>query len=508
MSDSITIANKEKPSSLKSVIIKNLVPIIIAIILFAVAFFLRTWRISSSPDIFSDEILYADIAIKLPKYGFLMAYGLPWFVHPPLYFLLQSAYFQLAGIGSVTLSNVFSARLTSALFSSLTILFVFFFITKISDYRIGTFSALVLMFEPYALKYARIGILDSALVLFIIVSFYIFTEANNTKDVKKFVLSGVLFGLALITKELALSLLVILAVWYLLTRFVTRNNISTKGILIFLANGFLIYLIYVAWALSIDAQIFIATNLSLMERSLWIVSNTGYTSPNNISFLSDFLSTTSIYLVSYLILALALVSCFYLLYKNKNKTEVFLTSWFIGSVIFFAAMGIHNPQFFVYLTVPASVVTGFTLSKIGLRIPQRKKIISYGALLLLFLIIFYNLGVWMVVDNGTDNSVSQSVAWVQGNIPKGQTIYVDNSDFSYLLSNYNIKVSDSNTSKNTLDSIKGQNIHYFIFTTKLKYELNLDLLTFVQTKGTIIASFSGRSLGQTDIYYVPNANHA
>ena len=160
--------------NLKKIIIKNRVAIVLGITLFIVSMFLRVWRVSSVPDIFGDEVLYNDIALQLPQYGQLMAFGSAWFAHPPLYFLMQSAFFQIAGISSVTLVNVFIGRLTSALYSSLTVLVVFGVITKLSDYRVGAVTAIVLLFEPYALKFSRIGILDTAAVLFILIAFYIF----------------------------------------------------------------------------------------------------------------------------------------------------------------------------------------------------------------------------------------------------------------------------------------------------------------------------------------------
>ncbi len=502
-------ANEEsfdKPKTLLSLVDENrLLLVSIGILLFVLAFFLRIWRLSSTPDIFGDEVLYTSIAVTLPQYGHLVAFGSPWFVHPPLFYLLQSGFFQLSGINGVTLANIFTARLTSALYSALTVTFVFILIAKISDYRIGLVTALVLMVEPYALKYARIGILESLVILFIVVSIYLYgrANANSTRDLKLFVLGGVFFGLAMLTKELAIYLLVVVAVWLLLTRYVVKIKVNIKGTIVFLVTGLLMYLGYVVWALSVDASVFLSNYLSLIERALWIVRNTGYTSPNYPSFTSDLLGAADIYLMTYVVLALSVVSCVYLLYKDKSQSAVLMTSWLVGSAIFFSALGIHNPQFFVYLTVPAAVISGYALSKIafGVSIPKRKLRISAGVMVLLSIIIFYNVGVWSVVDGaGTDNAFSQSVVWVQANIPNGQTIYVvSNYVYEYFLTDYHIRVSYSTQN---IDSIRGDGIHYFILSKSLQWTLSSAISAYVLTNGKLAASFYGRSYQEIDIYYI------
>ena len=165
---------------------KNRIPIFVGAALFVLAFFLRVWRLSSAPDIFGDEVLYVDIAVKLPQFGQLMAFGQPWFVHPPLFYMLQSAFFQFLGIKGVNLANVFTARFTSAFYSSLTVLVVFALVTKISNIKIGAISAVVLAFEPYALKYSRLGLLESAVILFVVLALYMYYSADGGQNARNF----------------------------------------------------------------------------------------------------------------------------------------------------------------------------------------------------------------------------------------------------------------------------------------------------------------------------------
>ncbi len=490
-----------KPKNLLTLVNENRLAVSIGILLFALAFALRVWRLSSTPDIFGDEVLYTGMTVTLPQYGHLVAFGQPWFIHPPLYFIFQSAFFQLAGIHGVTLANVFTGRLTACLYAALGVAAVFIWIAKVSNIQIGIATAFVLMLEPYALKYSRIGILESLVMLFAIIALVFFWRANSNSGLKNYVLAGVFFGLALLTKELAVFLIVVVVVWFLLTRYVAKNKVNVKGTTVFLVTGLLMYLAYVVWALSIDASLFLTTNYNLLERALWIIRNTGYTNPNYISFTSDFISRANIYLITYILLGVAVIASVYFIVKDRSKFTLLLSSWFIGSAIFFGVIGAHNPQFFIYVTVPAAVIAGYTIAKLASGIISRNRKVMFAALLLLFVVIGYNMAVWVVVDGRNDNAISQSINWAQENIPNGEKIWCPQYTYQFLFTNYQIVKMEAYSS---LNSLKGQDIHYFITSPRWTYLVDKSTLNYITSNGTRVAVFYGRSTQEVDIYYIPN----
>ena len=489
--------------NLKEFLVKNQLVIALSLIIFALAFFLRSWGLSSTPDIFGDEALYTDIALKLPQYGHIVAFGSPWFVHPPLYYVLQSAFFQLSGVSEVTLASVFTARLTSCLYGTLAVVGVFVWVSRISAVKIGAATAFVLMVEPYALKYSRIGILESLVLFLAIVALMLFMRANSRSNLKSFVVGGVFFGLAMLTKELAVFVVVVIAVWLLLTKFVVKGKVNVKGTLAFIATGLVMYLGYVVWALSVDSTAFVNTYSYLIQRALWVVKDTGYTVSGYSPFTSDLASSANIYIITYTLIVLAAVSSVYLIFKDKSEPALVLSSWFVGSAIFFGLLGIHNPQFFVYLTIPAAIIAGYTVAKLAFGITSRNKKVIAIATILLLVIINYNVGVWIFVDGGSDTAFSQSINWVKENVPKGETIYVDNGAYRYLLMDYDVAVIFN---QDTLNSISEQNVTYYIFSTELQYRVNQDLSTYVLNNGSLMASFDGSSLGHINIYSISDPN--
>ena len=439
------------------------------------------------------------MVIKLPQYGHLVAFGSPWFVHPPLFYLLQSGFFQLSGIQGVTTANVFTARLTSCMYASLTVVVMFVWIAKISEVKIAATAAFVLMFEPYALKFSRIGILESLVILFAIVSLYFFTIANSKSNLKNYFVSGVFFGLALLTKELGVFVIIVIAVWFLLTKFVAKRKVNLKGILTFLATALLMYLGYVVWALSVDTSAFLKDSFYIIRRAFWIVKDTGYTSPGYVSFFSDFTGTANLYIITYILLIIATISSIYLILKDKSHPALVLSSWFVGSAIFFGAIGIHNPQFFVYLTVPAAVIAGYTVAKLAFGTTNRNRKVIVAATLLILVAVNYNIAVWVFVDCGTDNAVNESVDWIESNVPNGEKLWAVYT-YQYFLSNYQIVEIGRHP---TLDSIRGQDIHYLVFSPRWISQVEESMHAYI-SEGQLVVTFYGQTNEQIAIYYISN----
>ena len=488
-------------SNFKEILVKNQLIIGISVTVFVLALALRVYELSSSPDIFGDEVLYTNVALKLPQFGHLVALNSPWFIHPPMFYVLQSIFFQLTGVSGLTLANVFTARLTSCLYASLAMVVVFIWIAKISEVKVGAATAFVLMLEPYALKYSRIGLLESLVMLFAIVALVFFARANSKNNLKNYVIGGIFFGLAMLTKELALFVIVIIAMYWLLTKFVAKTKINIKGTFTFIGTGLVIYFGYVIWALSIDASAFLSTKYYLLERALWIIRDQGYTTPGYSAFTSDFISTINIYLTTYILIGVAAIASVYFLVRERNKFTLLLTSWFIGSAIFFGAIGAHNSQFFIYITIPAAIIAGYMITKFAFEQIYRNKKVMFAALMLFLVVISYSTMVWMSIDGGDDTAVSQSINWVQTNIANGEKIWVPQYTYLFLSSNYQIVNKEAYP---TLNSIQGKGIHYFITSPRWTYLADNSTLNYIRENGTCLAVFHGQSTKEIEIYYVSN----
>ena len=307
--------------------------------------------------------------------------------------------------------------------------------------------------------------------------------------------------MAMLTKEVALFIIVIIAVYWLLTKFVAKTKTNIKGTIMFIATGLFIYLGYVIWALSIDASSFLSTKYYLLERALWIIRDQGYTTPGYSAFTSDFISTANIYVITYILIGVAIIGSTYFLVRERNKFTLLLTSWFIGSAVFFGGIGAHNSQFFIYITIPAAIIAGYLIAKFAFEQIHRNKKVLFAALMLFFVVIGYNTMVWVFVNSANDTAVTQSINWVQTNIANGEKIWVPQYTYQFLSTNYQIVNKEAYS---TLNSIQGQGIHYFITSPRWTYLVDNSTLNYIRDNATCIAVFHGQSTQEIDIYYVSN----
>lgn len=217
---------------------------ILAILAFSTIFFIN---LGSGPLWAADEQTYSQWAYHMVKSGdYLTPYafgGLAvWIGKPPLYMWLMSLAYQVFGVSN------FVTRLWSPIFGALTLVLVYFLAKKLYNRYVGFASALVLGTFTTFLLFARHAMTDVSFVFFIVASFYFFVLSEKTEKTNRYViLSGLFFGLALLTKQVEALLIPLIVFSYLV---VTRRSIRflfKKHFTVFWGIGLLVlspYLVY------------------------------------------------------------------------------------------------------------------------------------------------------------------------------------------------------------------------------------------------------------------------
>lgn len=156
-------------------------------------------KVGSTTLIDWDEAIYAKVAKNILMTGdWLNLHWASmkdyWFEKPPLYMWLTAIVFKVTGF------NAFGARIVSAFFGLLGIIFTYEFGRKLYNKLVGIISAFVLLSTVQYLYYSRNGMLDVTVTFFILATVYFFyrvTEYKDKKDLKTRLLFGVLTGMML-----------------------------------------------------------------------------------------------------------------------------------------------------------------------------------------------------------------------------------------------------------------------------------------------------------------------
>jgi len=189
----------------------------------------------------ADEQTYSQWAFHMVKTG---DYLTPWasgatlflIGKPPLLMWLMSLAYQVFGV------NNFSSRIWTAAFGTLSLVVVFYLGKKLYNSYVGFLSSLVLgTFLTYYI-FARYAMTDVPLAFFFMASIYFFVLSEKKENDSRYaLLSGVSFGLALMTKQTAALLIPLIISSYLI---VTKRNLRfliTKRFVLFLGLGILVF---------------------------------------------------------------------------------------------------------------------------------------------------------------------------------------------------------------------------------------------------------------------------
>lgn len=212
--------------------------IILAAILLIGAF-LIFWRLDQH-DMLGDDATYAFRSIGY--FDYMASNGQttpvqwfgdrPWWSflsfhdHPPLYFLIHFLFFKILG------ASVLIARLPSALAAAGSLVLAFLIARRLAGVRAGLIATGALALNSYFLWTARIGLLESLTMFFMLLGVWFFVQAFE-KD-RNFLWSGLFFGCSFLCKYSVLFLvpgLVFFILWQ--KRILFRNRNFWLGLLIF-----------------------------------------------------------------------------------------------------------------------------------------------------------------------------------------------------------------------------------------------------------------------------------
>ena len=216
----------------------NIDPIFIIIILsFALIFFLN---LANGPLWTSDEQTYSQWAYHMVKNGdYLTPYAFGsvalWIGKPPFYTWLLALGYQAFGVSN------FVTRMWSPIFAALTMVCVYFLGREVSNRYVGLISSLLLGTSVLFYSFARHAMTDIVFVFFVVASVYFFVlSEKNQGTLRPIALSGLFFGLALLTKQVEALLIPLIVVIYFAIYKKSLRFLFTKRFALFWGTGLII----------------------------------------------------------------------------------------------------------------------------------------------------------------------------------------------------------------------------------------------------------------------------
>jgi hypothetical protein len=326
------------------------------------------YNVFTSPDVLYDEAAYTSAAQKVALGWHLTLDNQPLFVHPPLMFLLQAGWLRLTGHASAALpSAIHAARLLSASVGVADVLLVAalaYVLARSATTRrrrvVTGVVAVLTALDPVLVRYDRQDVIEPFAICISLLVLHAAWQLRDRGALPYVSVTGLLGGLALLTNEITVFLIVVPLIFALMERnhSLIRRSAAALGI----AVAFL--LLFLLWAVELGlAGSFVDIQSSTLQRLIGLVQITGLNVPG-VSLVGALGRSVTQYSSSYVVLAFGFAALVWCWARSNTRSGKFLTAWLTASYAFGAyivAVGTLNEQFFVYL-LPAAIVGSVLLA--------------------------------------------------------------------------------------------------------------------------------------------------
>lgn len=455
---------QDKHSSLikRAKSIQARVPIIVVALAVAIlTFFVHGYRLSSGPDVFSDEGLYLLVGLSVAKGGGLTINNSPFLYHPPAYFLIEAAYLKLLRLTDTDLlTALFSVRYLNIFFSAATATLLLFFGRKLHSYRAGLLMVALFLMDPYVQRINRRNMLETFTMLCLLAGFYIFFTSQRRLKTWQWLGAGIALGLMALTKEALIPyLLALVGMIFWARRTQLMDALRTIAVAVCL------YACYPLWAFTAgEWHDYVALKSTEFGWVAGAPSGSSLTASSQKTFsFENVQKLLGQYATSYILVAVAgMMLLVLLLFFRQRREARFLLVWSSFSFAYVFVLARTSDQYLYFLIVPAAIITnGYGLSLLLESVRYRRWLRS-GVSIFLCLLLLFNSGEWIYTYGyKSDDGYAKILAYVQTHIPPDEPIVLSDDVGYYLLpSDYTIRFDRTKT------SILELRDHYFIMSSK------------------------------------------
>lgn len=219
-----------------------------------VAVFVRSVNLDHVPRWDWDEGVNLDITLNLVEgKSQMFALKYPFFPHPPLFFILASAFIKLFG------ASLLSLRIYAVSLSIATTILIYLISSRLFGEKKAFISGMLYAVYPVAVYWNRMGMVNNLIVFLSVSSLYLFIRFLKDKEKTSLYLSALLAGLCATTGVIGAS--TILAVNYLALKY------CRKQLPIILILSLTPPALYLAYELTVMPAYFIFDVLFLVKRA-------------------------------------------------------------------------------------------------------------------------------------------------------------------------------------------------------------------------------------------------
>ena len=404
------------PAKRDSVLHSRLVPVGLGLVAFA----LRALGLRTANDVFIDEVTYATFADQIAHGQLPNTGGEPFFLHPPLSFVLNALVERVFGFTGDAMDLALQLRWTNAALGAVTVVVAYFLVRRLAGAGPALVAGLVLVTDPFVLRQDGRTMIETPAGLAVLVGWLLVLRALDREPgptrTRRELLAGLVFGIALVTKDMtaAFTLLPLVAAG-LWKRTLPWRSIGSALVAVPLP--------YLVWLGVVSANgllgDFAGQKAVGVLRMAGVIQETGFNATPDASLASRLVDMVGRFGTSYLLLGVCAAAGAYVLFSARpTRRLVGLLALCAGLLgVYCVVAGAAEEQFGYYVVLAAVLATPVALLELVARLPWLRR--PAVVLVVLFVVAGAVLGVQ--ARTTTDDGLVRARAFMDA-LPVGSTV--------------------------------------------------------------------------------------
>lgn len=417
----------------------RLVVIVVALALAAMA--LRGFNITRSFDVFVDEITYVRISDTAINTFRLELYGEPFLLHPPAFFFLEGAFLKLVNAPDDLIPRIYTARYLNVGLAGLSAGVLFLLVARITRWGWGLLAAGLFALDPFIIRINSQNLLDTAAIFWVLVGYWCLITGLDTQtgalSKTRILIVGVLFGLAVLTKDMMLCLTVLPLGMLFVVNWSLRRRVSV-AISVVTAAVYGLYPLLIL--LSGDWDAFADQKLRGLSRLAGLVKETGFNREHGPSFFDKLIAKLGEFGVTYVLIGLGVFAVLLLL-ARRDKLMRIVAAWSVGAYALLGyciGIGTLEEQFFYYLIVPVVLTDVLALAVVFgiIKHPILSRLLSLAVSVAIIAALALTAREWVLRHFTPDNAYETVYDYLKSHLPPERNIAATSETAQFLFSGY------------------------------------------------------------------------
>jgi 4-amino-4-deoxy-L-arabinose transferase-like glycosyltransferase len=483
---------------------------------FLLAATLRLVSVGRSADLFVDELIYRQLGVSAGQGGFPRTSEGLFFLHPPGYFYVEAGWNKLVGTSPDLVTGVYQDRLVNAFLGAATAVLVLLLVTRAGSRTGGVVAALLFTLDPYIIRQNDRVMLDTQTVLFVLAGYLVLLtlarEPLPGRPRPRALAAGLLFGLALLTKDHS----ALITVLPLLLALLLGWGPPRRLLLVTLGAAVVPYGLYVA-LVSVYGHLapFWYNKSHGVARLIGIIQESGFHAAGTPSLTSRLIDQVTTFASTYALLLLGPVALVVLL-RRKDPVLRMLGLFYLcaGLTLAFAlAHGTLEEQALYLLIVPTLVVLGAALGVAVERFRQPDGRRALRTVLVVSLVGFLTATVafsgvsYAKVHSGSDDGYARLRAYMTGHVPVGSAVIAADGGASGGISSWALRDRYVMGDWVTPEARTRASARYLVVPWKVIDQgygtMDARTARHLAGEGHLLFAFHGRTYGTLALYELP-----